>query len=247
MKPTEKETITKVNSDITLIQNPNGLTFGTDALLLSAYVRRSPYANAAEFGAGSGIISLLLAKREKLRHIDAVEIQPEYHSITDRNISLNGLDDKISAVRTDIRELSGSYDVIFSNPPYMKTDCGKRNEDDGKYIARHVVCGSIADFCGSAGRALKFGGIFYCVYRPDRAIDLICAMRNAGIEPKRITFVYPTSGHKPSLMLTEGKRGAGAGVIVTKPLIIYKDDSGNMTDSMKYIYENGDFEDEYRK
>ncbi len=241
------ETLTKVNSDIMLIQDPNGLTFGTDALLLSGFIKHSASANAAEFGSGSGIISLLLAKRNKLKHIDAIEIQPEYYSITSRNIIMNDLSDKITAINADIREASGSYDVIFSNPPYMKTDCGKRNEDDGKYIARHEVCGNILEFCNAASRMLKFGGAFYCVYRPDRAIDLICAMRNADIEPKRIVFVYPSSLHKPSLMLVEGKRGANAGITITKPLIIYKDGSTDMTDSMKYIYENGDFENEYRK
>lgn len=247
MKSLNNETITKVNNDIMLIQNPNGLTFGTDALLLAGFIKRSPSSNAAEFGSGSGIISLLLAKQNKLNHIDAIEIQPEYHSITSRNILLNKLSEKITAINSDIRDINGTYDVIFSNPPYMKTGNGKRNEDNGKYIARHEVCGDISEFCNAASRTLKFGGIFYCVYRPDRMADLICAMRNSGIEPKRIIFVYPSLLHKPSLMLVEGKKGAGVGITITKPLIIYKNTSNDMTDEMKYIYENGDLNDEYRK
>ena len=36
------ETLTVVNDGIKLIQNPAGLTFGTDALMLAAFVRRAP-------------------------------------------------------------------------------------------------------------------------------------------------------------------------------------------------------------
>ena len=53
-----------VNDDIKLYQNPNGLTFGSDALMLAAYIE-SGYDSALELGAGTGVISLLLLKRKK--------------------------------------------------------------------------------------------------------------------------------------------------------------------------------------
>ncbi len=203
----QNETLTPVNDGINLIQNTQGLTFGTDALMLAGFVRKMPQAAAAEFGSGSGIISLLLAARGKLKHIDAIEVQKYYAELTERNAVLNGLDGIITAVHGDVRELTSEYDVIFSNPPYMKTESGKRNLDDGKYAARHEVNGDISDFCRVATKCLKFGGLFYCVYRPDRAVDLLAAMREARLEPKRMIFVCPDTEHKPCLMLVEAKNG----------------------------------------
>ena len=72
------ERIDVVNDSIRLIQRSDGLTFGTDALLLAAYVRGSATSRAIEFGAGSGIVSLLCATRKKAAHILAVEVQSEF-------------------------------------------------------------------------------------------------------------------------------------------------------------------------
>ena len=49
----------KINSDITLTQNISGLTYGTDALLLSAFIKGKRGGRAAELGTGTGVISLL--------------------------------------------------------------------------------------------------------------------------------------------------------------------------------------------
>ena len=159
------ERLDKVNEDITLIQKKDGLTFGTDAFLLAAFIKEQKYSSAVELGAGTGIISLLCASKGKLGNITALEIQEDFYDITDRNIKLNGLEDKISAKKCDIRDVTSKdigkeSDVVFTNPPYMKTDSGKRNESDRKYIARHETCGDIGDFCACAFRTLKHGGRF---------------------------------------------------------------------------------------
>ena len=74
MTDTERRDV--VNDDLTLIQRTAGLNFGTDALLLAAYVQKCEGFRAIEFGGGSGIVSLLLATRKKVGTIECVEIQP---------------------------------------------------------------------------------------------------------------------------------------------------------------------------
>ena len=234
------ETLTSVNDGIKLIQSTEGLTFGTDALMLAAFIRPMPCGIGVEYGSGSGIISLLLAKRNKLKNIHALEIQPYYASLTERNVSFNGLDEVITVHGTDLRDFRGEYDIVFSNPPYMRSDSGKRNEDEGKFAARHEVNGDIAQFCSAAAKNLKFGGLFYCVYRPDRLIDLITAMRASHLEPKRICFVHATEKHKPCLVLIESKLGARPSCDVMRPLIL-SDKTGMPTPEANYIYDNGNW------
>ena len=245
------ERIDKVNENLTLIQKKNGLTFGSDAYLLYAYMKPRKNAIAADFGSGTGIISLLSLAKKKFSYIYAVEVQESFADLIQRNAEENKLDDSMKVVCSDVRRLTVSdfgreLDVVFSNPPYMTTDSGYQNQNEEKYIARHEVCGDINDFCLSAAKLLKYGGSFYVVYRPDRLVDLICAMRSAKLEPKRMTYVYADSYHAPSLVLIEAKKGGASGLYLTKPLLLKNEDGSNTTD-IEYIYENGAFHEHYDK
>lgn len=238
-----------VNDRLSLIQETEGLTFSTDALLLAGYIN-GKYRLACEFGSGSGIISMLLLTRGKVENVTALEVQKEYALLTEKNASLNGLEERLSAIHTDLREFKSEkeFDIIYTNPPYMKTTSGKENLTEKKNIARHEVCGDIYDFCASAAKMLKFGGCFAAVYRHDRLIDLIDAMRRARLEPKRMTFVHADSESEPSMVLVEGKAGAKCGLMITKPLIIYCDKSHKEYGSdMKYIMENGSFPSAFKR
>ena len=63
-------------------------------------------------------------------------------------------------------------------------------------------------------------------------------MRENHLEPKRLVMVYPSVTDKPCLVLAEGKKGASAGMVVSRPLIIYKDKaSGQYTDDMNRVYD----------
>ena len=238
------ERINEINENLKLIEKIDGLTFGTDAYLLSAVLPKRQNQRGAELGCGTGVISLLISSRQKCRHVYAIEVQKEFAELTARNAELNGLQNEISVINKNVKDISsqdtdGEVDFVFTNPPYMKTTSGKENEADIKNIARHEVCGDINDFCACAKRLLKFGGNFYAVYRPDRMTDIICAMRANGLEPKKITFIHPNSTTPPSLMLICAKRGGKSGLMIDPPLYIYKDrNSSEYSDGFAKIYEN---------
>lgn len=243
----EGERLDEVNEHIALIQKSNGLTFGTDAYLLAAFIRPRGRARAVELGAGTGIISLLLASKKKIADCVAVEIQPEFAALTERNVAMNHLSSFISVQNLDVRELSASRlgyeaDIVFSNPPYMKTSSGKANQCSMKNIARHETAGDIGDFCRAASRLLKHGGYFYCVYRPDRLSDLFRALSAASLEPKRMTFVSADTETPPSMVLLECIKGGASGMSVTPPLILYREPAGRspnrqMTEEALRVYE----------
>jgi tRNA1(Val) A37 N6-methylase TrmN6 len=243
----ENEKLTEVNENIKLIQKKNGLTFGTDAFLLASFVKAQKSGIAVELGGGTGIISLLCASREKFKTIYCAEIQKDFADIITRNASLNNLDNKVISICDDVRNLKSAsigceVDAVFSNPPYMKVDSGKRNDYDEKFIARHEVFGEIFDFCACAKRLLKHGGSFYCVWRPDRLIDLICAMRENNLEPKEMCFVHANTKSAPSMVLVRAKKGASASVVVSEPLFLNLDDNAKMlTERAKKIYEECNF------
>lgn len=248
MELKKNERLDYVNDNIELIQNTDGLTFGTDALLLAGYIC-GKYSSGVELGGGTGIISMLLITRGKAEHIDCLEIQEEYAELIGRNAEHNSLADRLNPICLDVRDYTREKEceLVFTNPPYMKATSGKANLDDKKNMARHEVAGTIYDFCRSADRLLKYGGTFAVVYRPDRLIDLIDAMRSSHLEPKRMTFVCANESSEPSMVLIEAKKGGKCGLKFTKPLIIYKNkDNKEYSDDMNYIMSEGSFPREYK-
>ena len=243
------ERIDYVNDSLSLIQKTDGLTFGTDALLLAGYIS-GKYDTGIELGGGSGIISMLLITREKIKKCYAVEVQPEYAELIRRNAELNSLSERLYAVSKDIREFTpnAECDLVFTNPPYMKSTSGRGNDLSAKNIARHEICGDIYDFMREGARMLKYGGTLAAVYRPDRLTDIICAMREASLEPKRLTLVHADTASEPSMALIEAKKGGKSGMIVTAPFIIYEDKTHKKySENMDYLMENGSFPSLYKR
>lgn len=243
----EGERLDEVNDRLRLIQKTDGLTFGTDALLLAAFIRKKGN-TALELGGGSGIISLLLAARERFSFIRSVELQPSYAELIARNAALNGLEDRLVATPADIRchealGEAGSYDAVFSNPPYMTTDCGFPCAEDAKNIARHEVSGGISDFACAAAAMLKYGGAFYVVYRPERMADLLSACRAYKLEAKRMTFVHARASLPPSMLLAEFRLGGRRGLTVTRPLILTE--AKHNTADYDYLLQNGILPDDF--
>lgn len=248
IKLNDNEQLFEVNSGISLIQRKDGLMYGTDAYLLAAFVRPKSRKYIADLGSGTGIIPLLCVSSGKARTAYAVEIQPEFADIIARNAALNRMEDRIIPVCSDVRALTitDQVEAVVTNPPYMKTGNGRRNGSDAKYIARHEVCGNVSDFCTAASKILRTHGEFFCVWRPDRLTDLICAMRDAEIEPKRIVTVYPDADSRPAFVLIEGRKSAAPGLLFMPPLIIYEDPGKQIyTDDMEYIYANCNFPDKF--
>lgn len=242
------ERVDEVNESIRLIQKKQGLTFGTDAFLLAALTRPAPRARAVDLGSGTGIIPLLLLARNKVSSVTAVEIQPRFAELITRNAALNGFGDRLRSLCADVRDLKpadvdGEVDLVLSNPPYMRCDTGKRNDHDEKYIARHEVCGTIADFCHAAARLLKHGGRFVTVWRPDRLTELLAAMHAAKLEPKRMTFVHADTASEPCMVLTEAVKGGAPSLRISPPLFLYtsaQSGSGTrtLTDTAQAIYDD---------
>lgn len=243
----------RINDDITLLQSRRGLTFTTDAYMLSAFVRRTTgkYRRIAELGAGTGVVSLLLAARGRADRIAAIEVQELFYEIMKENIAKNGFSDVIEPILGDIRDqneqtLGGVFDAVFANPPYMSAGSGFSSANIEAEIARREVYGTLSDFCSAAARLCRHGGTFYVVYRPERLAELFSLLRENGFEPKQLTLLYPDAGSAPSLVFCAARRGGKPGGLrVTPPLFVYERGTREETDTFRKIYETGQFPEEY--
>ncbi len=237
----------KMNGDLFLNQHKEGFSFGTDALLLSAFLRRKKCKTAVELGCGSGAVSLLAFRYRAYEKILCIDVQEEYTAkggLTEENARRNGVEDRLLPLCCDLRTLTardigGEVEVVFANPPYYALEAGRPGAHTVREIARREVFGGIADFCACAGRLLQFGGSFSLVYCPERLTDLLWEMRKADLEPKRVVLVQKDADHPPFAVLAEGKKGAMPGC-KTEVLTLFAPD-GTPTPAYEAIRTKGEW------
>lgn len=221
-----------------IIQNKDSFSYGTDAIFLSSFAK--PKGLVMDLGTGTGIIPLRLIDKDNVEMIYGVEIQEEVANLAKKSIELNNLEEKIKILHMDLKELpkifgKSTFDVITSNPPYMKSGGALVNLDRNFALSRHEIACSLEDIIKVTNYLLKTLGRFYMVHRPDRLVDIIYTMRQYNIEPKYIRFVQPKIGKKPNLILIEGVKGAKPDLKFHDPLIVYNED-GSYTEEIHEIY-----------
>lgn len=225
-----------------LIQNDSFFRYGVDAVLLSwlAGQKLRNKSKIADLGTGTGIIPILLAALGD-HQIHGLEVIPLMADMASRSVLLNKMEDKIRIIQGDVKDppktmVSGSYDVVVSNPPYMAPNEGLKNEGLEKAVARHEILCSFQDVAATASKLLKTKGRFCLVHRPHRMVDVFCAMRDHDLEPKRLILVKPAAGKPANMMLVEGVKEGNPGLIVEEDLFVYGAE-GTYSDKIMEIYQ----------
>ncbi|MEG1582605.1 MAG: methyltransferase [Cetobacterium sp.] len=205
----ENEDIANICEGYTLIQKKDGFRFGTDAVLLSNFFNGKKNAKVLEIGTGNGIIPILLAAKDKITKIKAIEIQPEIAELAKRNVIRNGLEDIIEVVNEDIKNIQegNSYDYIISNPPYMVLDGKEINDKDIKSIARHEIKLNLKEFVLNAKRLLKPRGELFMVHKSYRFLEISEELSKSGFSVKRVRFVHYSKDKDSSIVLIEASKG----------------------------------------
>ena len=208
-----------------IIARRDGFHYGTDSVLLANYVRAGGGSRIVELCSGLGAVSILLSAKTRAARITGIEIQAPLVEVANRSAALNHIEDRVKFLSGDIRAITnimnaGAADAVVVNPPYLKRESGAGAKDGGAEMARRETHCELADVTRAAGWLLGIGGLFYVVYRPDRLVDLFCAMRGAGIEPKEIQPAGASFGKPPSIVLVRGKKGASAGLKYMSQMMI---------------------------
>ena len=137
----------------------------------------------AEIDTGSGIISVMLALKTNAK-IVATDINEKALKLAKKNALKFNVSDKIDFVKCSyIDEISGSIDILVSNPPYIargyKLDKFVINEphealfggEIGDEILKNIACEMGYDQRASMEMALKFNGFKSTFYKDLAGFD----------------------------------------------------------------------------
>lgn len=228
-----------LGSDVSVIvSDEHG--FGTDAVLLADFASPKRKEKACDFGTGCGIIPMLWFRNGMASEIWGIELQQQGFEQACESANISNADKKVTFLNMNLKDVKTSFehasmDVVTMNPPYKAADSGIKSATQADLIARHEVECNLADITQSAAYLLNFGGRLCMCNRPERLSDTLFAMKQAGIEPKRLRFVVKRPDTRPWLFLIEGKKGSKPYLNVEPMLIMYGDD-GELSEEVIRIY-----------
>jgi len=214
---------------------PGAFPLSTDSMALAALAKLPKQTRVLDLGSGCGTIGLLLCAKDDGCRVTGIELKETDHRMALKNIQENQLHDRFKSICGDFTDITayfdpGSFDVCISNPPYFTAGFLSKAVP----LARHEQACSLEDLICSAAWALKFGGDFYLVHKPERLAEIFAAACSHKLEPKRLCLMRHKEDGPVSLVLIQLRKGAKPGLL-WEDMILF-DRSGQPTEDYRTIY-----------
>ncbi len=190
-----------------------GQRITTDTLLLSEFVLPlRPTEKTIELGTGTAPLPLILCWKTGVRKIVALEVNGHALKVAEENIVANNLADRVELLCKDWRELKslypqGSFQLVVSNPPYVKKGGGRISPHHGRAVARCEIFGTLEDLVDTSTYLVSGDGRICYIYPVRRFLELTGALEQRGFGALRVRFVHTGKDRKATLFMIEARRG----------------------------------------
>ncbi|MCW3122217.1 MAG: methyltransferase [Flavipsychrobacter sp.] len=131
----------------------------TDACIQGAWTPLLPHVHRAlDIGAGTGLLSLMLAQRNADITIDAIELDNEAATQASNNVAASSWENRINIIAGDVctHPFSCRYDMIISNPPFFNNSL--LSDKQNKNLARHTLSLTYTDLLNAISANLSDDG-----------------------------------------------------------------------------------------
>ena len=195
-------------------QDRCAMKIGTDGVLLGAWtpIDHNPF-SILDIGAGTGILSLMLAQRSHAEVIEAIEIDADAYEQCVDNFEQSPWNDRLFCYHASLiefaEEIDDTYDVIICNPPFYAEDYKTDNKQ--RDLARFQDAMPFEHLIESASKLLSQTGLFSVVIPFSEAQRFKELASKVQLFPKQITHV---KGH----ISAETKRSLMSFSFVKSPL-----------------------------
>ena len=186
-------------------QDRCAMKIGTDGVLLGAWTPliNNPF-NVLDIGAGTGILSLMLAQRSNAEQIDAIEIDEDAYEQCVENFEASPWGDKLFCFHAGLDEFvdepEDEFDLIISNPPFYTDDY--KSDNTSRDLARFEDALPFEELIEAAALLLSDNGIFSVIIPFKEEERFVSLCKELDLFPLKITRVKgtPTSEIKRSLL-----------------------------------------------
>lgn len=138
-------------------QSADVFRVGTDGVLLGALADVASAANVLEVGTGSGLISLMLAQRNRNACFLGIDINEQAVDLTKLNFETSIFNSRLKNVHQDFKswDTGEKFDLIVSNPPYFEESDSVKDK-----LARQTVELNFQQLISKSAKMLSDIGIF---------------------------------------------------------------------------------------
>ena len=130
---------------------------GTDGVLLGALCSAKSAETILEVGTGTGLIALMLAQKNPIAKITALDIDGNAVDLATHNFKKSSFSERLKAEKADFKNYTCNkkYALIVSNPPYFE-----ENQSVRDVLARQKLELDFLDLISKSSHLLTGGGVF---------------------------------------------------------------------------------------
>jgi tRNA1(Val) A37 N6-methylase TrmN6 len=228
---------------VALLQPRRGHRAGTDAVLLAGLTPLEPGTMVADLGSASGAVGLMAAIRCPTARVLLVERDADLVALARRNIALNGLSERATAIQADLfwpksargeaGLATGSVDLVLTNPPFFEGEA-RPSPEPGRRAAHEMEGGGLAEWLESAADLLRPKGRLALIHRADGLARCLAALdRRFGSIV--VTPIHPREGEGASRILVLAIKGGRAPLRIAPGYILHHSD-GSFTDEAARLH-----------
>ena len=143
----------------TIQQDRCAMKVSTDACLQGAWTPiKETVTSVLDIGAGTGLLSLMLAQRSDRILVDAIELDSATALQARENAASSPWNSRVRVINADATKYpySKQYDLVVCNPPFFNNSL--LGDDDSRNLARHTVSLSYSDLWNVLDQALTPDG-----------------------------------------------------------------------------------------
>jgi len=189
----------------TVKQDRCAMKIGTDGVLLGAWtsLKNNPF-SVLDIGAGTGILSLMMAQRSYAEQIEAIEIDDDAYEQCAENFENSPWNDRLFCYHASllefVEEVEDAFDLIICNPPFYSEDY--KTENKSRDLARFNDAMPFKHIIYAVAHLLVEDGIFSIIIPKKEESDFIELASAVGLHPQRILHVKgnPDADVKRSLI-----------------------------------------------
>ncbi len=236
-----------LGGQLTMRQPKAGPRAGIDAVFLAAACPARPGETVLEAGAGSGIVSLAVARRVSDASVTGIEIDPRLAVLAGRNAEANGLAPRARFIEGDVTRPSSafaslglepsSFDHVLANPPFLTAGEARLPPDAMLRRAHAADPGEWEGWLRFLAAFARPKATLTLIHRTD-ALPRLLPLMDGRFGSLILFPLFPRAGEAAVRLIIRGIKGSRGPLTLCRGLVLHEADGG-FTEAATAILRHG--------